>query len=185
MKASQKTNGSANNTNSKRTRMTTPAPASLVIKHTTRAIVLETNGLRKRDVHDETAELERAESDAHHAALARRAQQIADEAPAWRRITEDGVVTLRTLIARAVGGSEDGNAVVFEHGALRQLAEDLTVLYNASLYNEGTGEGLPFGDVRHAIWRLSERAHALVELSVRFSTAEIAAVKPKLVTENG
>jgi hypothetical protein len=134
--------------------------------------------VRPRDVFDELAERRRAESDAHYAARAREAQQERDEAPAWRPSEDkpNGVITLRSLIADAVAGCEGHSADAFADGAMRALADDLDMLF-AACHHDEEDLGLSLGDIRQAIWRLSKRAHAIVELSVRFSGAEHIAAK--------
>ena len=132
-------------------------------------------GVKDRRLFDSFADREWAQIEQQAADLARKTEQAADEAPAWRA-KGDGVDPLGFLIAQAVCSGEHSTPFSFMFGALLNLSEELEILH-AGTYDEHDQPGyLSYSQVRTGLWRLARRAEALVELSMRFSDAERKAV---------
>jgi hypothetical protein len=124
--------------------------------------------------------LERLERESRERTHARKAAQVADERPAWRRwccSDKEAPKTLRHLMAMALASGEEGSPEGFKLGGLRVLADDLDTLHLAITDERGFFDavrisGPALDELAVRIWRLAERANAIAELSERFADAE-------------
>ena len=102
--------------------------------------------------------------------------QVAAEAAALTPTVYGANATpsLFSVIAQGMGTSEDGSADAFAEGALRTLGDDLTALHAAITDDRGSmvDHKLSLDKLPIMIWRLGERAHAVVEVLTRMADVE-------------